>query len=133
MVRILTLLICSFVMVGYVPLQAEEKGGGDQKEQSSEQSQVRSDVKRALESQYPVAIAKGESVNVDYAMPEKGAITFKVTDFRGEKHFGFTETFEAGDNTISFNTFGLDVGNYFVEISSPQKEQEKEMMVTVVK
>ncbi len=128
MVRVIIWLMCSLILCG----SAVAGGGGDQKEQSSEESQVRSDVKKALETQYPVAVAKGKSVNVDYAMPEKGAITFKVTDFKGEKHFGFTETFEAGENTISFNTFGLDMGNYLVEISSPQKEQEKEMMVTVV-
>lgn len=133
MARVFSWLMCLLLLSSFSFLYASEKGGEDKKGEGKKQTEVRPDVKKALASKYPVAIAKGESVNIDYKLPEEGNVSFRVTDFKGEEHFGFTETFEAGENTISFNTFGLEVGNYLVEISSPETDQEKEMMLTVVK
>ncbi len=135
MVRILLAVTTVFlVFISTTPLLAQQAQTGNQKDQEQEEAQeVRPEVEKALETLYPVPIQKGESINVPYDMPQEGELTFRVTDFQGEKHFGFSETFEPGDNKISFNTMGLDIGNYIVKIKADKLDKEKEMMLTVVK
>ena len=135
MVRLIfTIVICSLCLslpTG-IALSQPDNGNKDKQEEEAPRK-VRPEVEEALETLYPVPIKKGESIKLAYDMPEDGKLMFEVKDFKGEKHFGFSESFEAGDNNISFNTSGLEVGNYIVEVSGPQAQKEKEIMLTVVR
>lgn len=127
-------LIFSLLLITQTGITYSQQGNGNTDSQNKESSKkIRPEVTEALETLYPVPIKRGESVNLQYIMPEEGKLKFQVTDFEGEKHFGFAESFEAGNNNISFNTSGLEVGNYIVELTSPTIDKEKSIMLTVVR
>ena len=129
-----TVITALLVFTSSTPLLAQEATSQNQKNTEQEKTeQVRPQVEKALKTLYPTPIQKGKSIHVPYDLPEKTELTFRVTDFKGEKKFGFKETFEAGDNHISFNTIGLDIGNYILEVKSTDLKKKKELMLTVVK